>query len=241
MRFRRVKKQMENGYERAGSKMLDLVVAADDLMSNRFVLGDHHFTLAVYSDSLKSLRDNMSIARAALADTGMVAAREGAALEAAYWSQLVGNFAWRARPAPITSLNFAAFSPFHTYPAGLATGNHWGDAIALMKTSARSPYFFSFHKRDIGHTLIVGPTGGGKTVIVNFLMAQAEKTGARQIFVDKDRGAQIFVLASGGTYLTLENGTPTGFAPPKALENKPAARPIPSLGVRPPLRTGPGS
>src|SRR3546814_234116 len=83
---------------------------------------DHHFTLAVYSDSLKSLRDNMSIARAALADTGMVAAREGAALEAAYWSQLVGNFAWRARPAPITSLNFAAFSPFHPYPPGLAPG-----------------------------------------------------------------------------------------------------------------------
>src|SRR3546814_2050850 len=98
--------------DRSVSQMLDLVDAADDLMSNRFVLGDHHFTLAVYSDSLKSLRDNMSIARAALADTGMVAAREGAALEAAYWSQLVGNFAWRARPAPITSLNFAAFSPF---------------------------------------------------------------------------------------------------------------------------------
>src|SRR3546814_1414397 len=74
---------MENADDRAVSQMLDLVDAADDLMSNRFVLGDHHFTLAVYSDSLKSLRDNMSIARAALADTGMVAAREGAALEAA--------------------------------------------------------------------------------------------------------------------------------------------------------------
>ena len=61
----------------------------------------------------------------------------------------------RARPAPITSLNFAAFSPFHTYPAGLANGNHWGDAIALLKTSARSPYFFSFHKRDLGHTLVM--------------------------------------------------------------------------------------
>jgi type IV secretion system protein VirB4 len=68
---------MENADDRAVSQMLDLVDAADDLMSNRFVLGDHHFTLAVYSDSLKSLRDNMSIARAALADTGMVAAREG--------------------------------------------------------------------------------------------------------------------------------------------------------------------
>ncbi|MCE3589987.1 type IV secretion system DNA-binding domain-containing protein, partial [Escherichia coli] len=103
--------------------------------------------------------------------------------------------------------------------------------------SARSPYFFSFHKRDIGHTLIVGPTGGGKTVIVNFLMAQAEKTGARQIFIDKDRGAQIFVLASGGTYLTLENGKPTGFAPLKALENKPEDRAWLSLWVRQLVRT----
>ena len=91
-RFRLRQKQMENAEDRAVSQMLDLVDAADDLMSNRFVLGDHHFTLAVYAESLKGLRDNMSIARAALADTGMVAAREGAALEAAYWSQLVGNF-----------------------------------------------------------------------------------------------------------------------------------------------------
>src|SRR3546814_4375514 len=82
----------------------------------------------------------MSIARAALADTGMVAARESAALEAAYWSQLVCNFAWRARPAPLTSYNFPAFSPFHTFPAGHEDGNHWGPAVALLKPSARSPY-----------------------------------------------------------------------------------------------------
>src|SRR3546814_8866579 len=87
----RLQKQMENADDRAVSQMLDLVDAGDDLMSNRFVLGDHHFTLAVYSDSLKGLRDNMSIARAALADTGTVASREGATLEAAYWSQLGGK------------------------------------------------------------------------------------------------------------------------------------------------------
>src|SRR3546814_5490314 len=95
----------------------------------------------------------MSIARAALADTGMVAARESAALEAAYWSQLVGNFAWRARPAPITSYNFSAFSPFHTFPAGHEDGNHWGPAVALLKTSARSPYYFNFHSADLGHSM----------------------------------------------------------------------------------------
>ncbi len=216
-KFRLRMTQMENSGDRAVSQADALIDASDDLMSNRFVLGDHHFTLAVYGTSMRALRDHMSVARAALADTGMVAAREGAALEAAYWSQLVGNFAWRARPAPITSLNFAAFSPFHTFPAGQANGNHWDEAIALLKTSARSPYFFNFHKGDLGHTLIIGPSGGGKTVLLNFLMAQAEKTGAQQIFIDKDRGAQIFVRASGGTYLALHNGIATGFSPLKAL------------------------
>jgi type IV secretion system protein VirB4 len=219
-KFRLRMTQMENAGDGAVSQADALIDASDDLMSNRFVLGDHHFTLAVYASSVRSLRDHMAVARAALADTGMVAAREGAALEAAYWSQLVGNFAWRARPAPITSLNFAAFSPFHTFPAGSASGNHWGDAIALLKTNARSPYFFNFHKADLGHTLIIGPSGGGKTVLLNFLMAQSEKTGARQIFIDKDRGAQIFVAASGGTYLALRNGVPTGFSPLKALADR---------------------
>ncbi len=231
-KFRLRMTQMENAGDRAVSQAEALIDAGDDLMSNRFVLGDHHFTLAVYASSMKALRDQMAIARAALADTGMVAAREGAALEAAYWSQLVGNFAWRARPAPITSLNFAAFSPFHTFPAGLASGNHWGDAVALLKTNARSPYFFNFHKGDLGHTLIIGPSGGGKTVLLNFLMAQAEKTGARQIFIDKDRGAQIFVQASGGTYLALRNGVATGFSPLKALCDTPGDKSFLSIFIR---------
>ena len=231
-KFRLRMTQMENAGDRAISQADALIDASDDLMSNRFVLGDHHFTLAVYAGSMKGLGDHMSVARAALADTGMVAAREGAALEAAYWSQLVGNFAWRARPAPITSLNFAAFSPFHTFPAGQASSNHWGDAIALLKTNARSPYFFNFHKGDLGHTLIIGPSGGGKTVLLNFLMAQSEKAGARQIFIDKDRGAQIFVQASGGTYLALHNGVPTGFSPLKALGNKAEDKTFLSLFIR---------
>ena len=231
-KFRLRMTQMENSGDRAVSQADALIDASDDLMSNRFVLGDHHFTLAVYGTSMRALRDHMSVARAALADTGMVAAREGAALEAAYWSQLVGNFAWRARPAPITSLNFAAFSPFHTFPAGQANGNHWDEAIALLKTSARSPYFFNFHKGDLGHTLIIGPSGGGKTVLLNFLMAQAEKTGARQIFIDKDRGAQIFVQASGGTYLALHNGVATGFSPLKALTDCAPDKSFLSLFIR---------
>ena len=70
------------------------------------------------------------------------------ALEAAFWAQLPGNFAHRPRKAPITSRNFAAMVSFHNYPCGRASGNHWGDALALLMTSSRSPYYFSLHATD---------------------------------------------------------------------------------------------
>src|SRR3546814_5902402 len=63
-------------------------------------------------------------------------------------------------------------------------------------------------------------------------MAQTEKTGARQIFIDKDRGAQIFVQASGGTYLALHNGVPTGFSPLKALADRAEVKTFLSLFIR---------
>ena len=101
-------------------------------------------------------------------------------------------------------------------------GNHWGPAVAMLKTASGSPFYFSFHHGDLGNTFICGPSGSGKTVVQNFLLSQAERLGATYVFFDKDRGAEIFVRAAGGTYLTLRNGVPTGCAPLKALELTPA-------------------
>ena len=218
---RRKRAQMSATDDAAFSQQAELEGLMDDLQSNRSVAGEHHLALAVFGESPKILAEHMSVARAALSESGIVAAREDLALEAAYWSMLPGNFEWRTRPATINSRNFAALAPMHTYPVGSREGNHWGDAIALVKTTANSPFYFNFHFGDVGHTLILGPSGAGKTVIQNFLLAEAEKTGARMAFIDKDRGAEIFVRAAGGTYLTLRSGEVSGFAPLKALEDTP--------------------
>ena len=217
-RFSKKYKQMTSSDDAGVSQAMELLDGQDELMANRFVMGEHHLSISVIDDDPKRLLDRLSIARSAAADTGMVMAREDVALEAAFWAQLPGNFRMRARPAVISSRNFAALSPFYTFPAGRKSGNHWGDAVTLLKTRAGSSFWFNFHRADIGHTLIIGPTGVGKTVLQNFLQAQLEKTGARQVFFDKDRGAEIFVRACGGTYLALRNGEPTGFAPLKGLE-----------------------
>lgn len=218
----RKQNQMLSARDRAASQITGLGDALDDLMSGRFAMGDHQASVLVYGDDPHALANNLSAARAMLADSGLVTAREDLALEAAFWAQFPGNFSRRVRPAAITSRNFAALAPFHTHPAGRADGNHWGAAVAVLRTSAGSPYHFNFHVGDLGHTVICGPSGSGKTVVQNFMLAQLEKLGPQMVVIDKDRGAEIFVRACGGTYLTLRNGEPTGFAPFKALTLSPA-------------------
>jgi type IV secretion system protein VirB4 len=228
--------RMANAGDFAVSQAEELKDALDALTSNEFVMGDHHFSLQVLADvtedgagtpvarRLKALNDQVALARSLLADAGMTVAREDLALEAAFWAQLPGNFPLRPRKAPITSRNFAAMAPNHNYPTGRATNNHWGDALTLLISSARSPYYFSLHasdpndpdggsRKDTGHTLICGPTGSGKTVFIGFLVAMLGRQGATQVIFDKDRGLEILVRALDGEYLPLKNGVPTGFNP----------------------------
>ena len=228
--------RMANAGDFAVSQAAELEVALDALTSNEFVMGDHHLALQVMAEvdtartdaadasRLKVLNDGVAVARSLLADTGMLVAREDLALEAAFWAQLPGNFPLRPRKAPITSRNFAAMAPFHNYPCGRAVGNHWGEALTLLVTNARSPYYFSLHasdpadpeggsRKDTGHTLICGPTGSGKTVLIGFLIASLARQGVTQVIFDKDRGLEILVRALGGEYLPLKNGLPTGFNP----------------------------
>jgi type IV secretion system protein VirB4 len=218
------------------SQAQQLTQALDELTGNEFVMGDHHCSLQVLAEvgeagdcapgaqRLKPLNDHVALARGLLADTGMTVAREDLALEAAFWAQLPGHFSMRPRKAPISSRNFAAMAGFHNYPSGRATGNHWGDALATLVTSARSPYHFSLHAsdpasadggsgRDTGHTFICGPTGSGKTVFIGFMVAMLKRAGAAQVIIDKDRGLEILVRALEGEYLTLRNGESTGFNP----------------------------
>jgi type IV secretion system protein VirB4 len=222
--MQRKQNQLVSARDRAASQIDGLDAALDDLMSNRFVMGDHQASVLVLGDTPAVLAERLSKTRALLADAGLVAAREDLGLEAAFWAQFPGNFSRRLRPAAITSRNFASLAPFHTHPTGKARGNHWGEAVTMLRTSAGSPFYFNFHVGDVGHTFICGPSGSGKTVVQNFLLAELEKSGAQQVFIDKDRGAEIFVRACGGTYLALKPGEPTGFAPFKALPDTPANR-----------------
>ncbi|MET4690704.1 VirB4 family type IV secretion/conjugal transfer ATPase [Sinorhizobium fredii] len=214
----RKQNQMVSAGDKAASQLEELDAAMDDLESNRFVLGEHHLTLCVFAASVKVLTDNLARARTNLTSGGAVVAREDLGLEAAWWAQLPGNFRYRARSGAITTRNFAALSPFHAYPTGQKHGNEWGPAVAVLKTASGAPFYFNFHYGDLGNTFVCGPSGAGKTVLLNFMLSQLEKHGPDIVLFDKDRGADLFIRAAGGTYLPLKNGRSTGCAPLKALQ-----------------------
>lgn len=191
----------------------ELAIARDDLAAGRAAFGEHHLTVAVRADSPAGVDEGVAEVQAALTDLGLIAVREEMALEPAFWAQFPGNFSYMPRRGLVASRNFASLASMHNFPSGQASGNHWGQAVTVLETTAAGPYHFNFHHGDLGNFTVIGPSGSGKTVVLNFLLAQARKFDPRIIFFDKDRGAELFLRAIGGRYDVLRTGEPSGLNP----------------------------
>ena len=200
-----------------------LIDAADDLASNRIVFGGHHISVLLTGADQPHLERALTETSAQLTNLGVLAVREDVNLEPAYWAQLPGNHDFIARKSDISSLNWAGFASLHNYPAGKRRGNHWGDCISLLATTSATPYAFNFHSSDVGNFTIVGPTGTGKTVVLTFLLAQAQRHKPVSFFFDRDRGAELFIRAIGGWYGAFKPGEPSGLNPLQ-LPDSPANR-----------------
>ena len=215
--------RMISSQDVAVSQIHEISAALDDAMSGRIGFGRHHLTVLCIEDTPKSLENVLAMAMTELSNSGIIPVREKVNLEPAYWAQLPGNESFAIRRATINTLNLSGFASMHNYPIGQEKGNHWGDYVTVLDTTSGTPFFFNFHVRDVGHTTIIGPTGAGKTVLMNFLCAQARKFGCRMFFFDKDRGAEIFIRAIGGKYIAINPGEGCGFNPlqlPDTSENR---------------------
>lgn len=197
----------------AVSQIHEINQALDSAMSGEFGFGEHHIAIMVIADDLKQLDGFASEAVVSFANFGATAVRERINMQATFWAQFPANFSYIVRKSTINTLNLASFASFHNYPSGKHSGNFWGDALSVFNTTSGTSYFFSFHVRDVGHTMIIGPTGAGKTVLLNFLAAQAQKFKPRTFFFDKDRGAEIFIRAINGNYLIIDPSRTSGFNP----------------------------
>ena len=87
------------------------------------------------------------------------------------------------RQPPVSTLNLAHMIPLSAVWAGPQTDEHF-DAPPLFfgKTEGSTPFRFSLHVGDVGHTLIVGPTGAGKSVLLALMALQFRRYPRSQVF-----------------------------------------------------------
>jgi type IV secretion system protein VirB4 len=102
--------------------------------------------------------------------------------------------------------------------------------LFLAKTEGSTPFRFSLHVGDVGHTLVVGPTGAGKSVLLALMALQFRRYAHSQVFVfDFGGSARAATLAMGGDWHDLggslsDNGIEPVALQPLAHIDEPAER-----------------
>ena len=130
------------------------------------------------------------------------------ALEA-YIGRLPGHPRHNPRRPILSSLNTADMIPMSTIWQGDTTVNcpefpRNAPPLIVGRAISGEPYFFNVHSAGVGHTLVFGPTGAGKSVLLALFAANFTKyPNARIVFFDKKRSVQYLTAAVGGNFIPL--------------------------------------
>jgi len=127
----------------------------------------------------------------------------------AFLGSLPGNGRQNIRRPLIHTLNLADLMPTTSLWPGSATSPNplfpaRSPALLWAATSGSTPFRFNLHVEDVGHTLVVGPTGSGKSAFVATLQAQWFRYPDAQVFTfDKGYSALPLTLAAGGHHYDI--------------------------------------
>jgi type IV secretion/conjugal transfer VirB4 family ATPase len=127
----------------------------------------------------------------------------------AWLGSLPGQCHANVRRPLLSSLNLAHVFPLAAVWAGPERNRHL-QAPVLMQTQTpdATPFRLDLHIGDVGHTLIVGPTGAGKSVLLATLAAQFRRFPRAQVyFFDKDGSCRALTAGVQGDFYDLGNET----------------------------------
>lgn len=136
---------------------------------------------------------------------GFVSIRERLNAVEAWLGALPGNPYANVRQPVLHTLNLAHMMPVSAVWAGPVKNQHF-DAPALLtaRTRGATPFRLDLHVGDVGHSLIVGPTGAGKSVLLSLLALQFRRYAGSQVFIfDKGKSARAAAIAMGGSCFDL--------------------------------------
>lgn len=193
------------------NKAVDADLALQALGGDQVSFG--YFTpVIVLSDTdPNALRAKVAEVTKILDGRGFVSVVESTNAVDAWLGSLPAHPFANCRRPPVSSLNLVDMMPLAGVWAGEETNEHYSKvagvsipALLLALTAGSTPFRFNLHQGDVGHTMIAGPTGAGKSALLCFMAMQFRRyTGGKVIIFDREGSAQIATKLVGGQFFPI--------------------------------------
>lgn len=206
----------------AASKSEECDGALEMLGAEACAFGYLTLTVTVLDPTEEGATAKARAIEAALNAQGLTARVEDLNAVEAWLGSLPGEPYADVRRPLVSTLNLADLLPVSAVWAG-PPGDAClgGPPLAVARTAGSTPFRLVLHVGDVGHAMVVGPTGAGKSVLLSFLALQWFRySDARVVFFDKGRSARATTLAAGGRWRALEPGAGFSLQPLAGIDRQ---------------------
>lgn len=192
----------------AANKAADADAALQGLGEDLFACGHLTTTVSVLDRTREGAEERMLQVERVLHGRGFRTIRERLNAVEAWLSSLPGHAYANVRQPVVHTLNLAHMMPLSAVWAGPARNAHLdGPPLLVARTRGTTPFRLSLHVGDVGHTMVVGPTGAGKSVLLAMLCLQFRRYPGAQVTVfDRGASCRAAVLGMGGSFVDLGAG-----------------------------------
>lgn len=210
---KKMSQQISDAASAEKSELLDVTVAtyqldAENAMEElEFVprsFGNFNIEFVVWDADPDKADKNAETIVKILNNNNYIAFKETMHKLGAYMSSLPGNDKLMVRKFMMSLGNYADISPIRTVLEGDMRNDHLkGPALTVLDTVHKTPFYFNLNVKDVGFAAMFGPTGAGKSVMLNFLSMQFQKYNPRTFIFDQGYSSYISCKASGGLHLNF--------------------------------------
>jgi len=176
---------------------------------NKF--GYHTMSILLVAESLDELDKTRKLVSEVLINIGFGVIKEVLHQIGAFMTSIPGAVDVMVRSTLIDISNLAHLVLLRSVKSESKFNQHLSEQrrinspfLCMFPTSSGVPEYFNFHVGDVGHFLLIGQSGGGKSTLVNFLISMWQKYyPCKTIILDKDKSCYLTVKALGGEYINL--------------------------------------
>jgi type IV secretion system protein VirB4 len=189
----------------ASNKAADADLALQELGADEAGIAYVTATITVWDRDPALAAEKLRLVEKIVQSRDFTCTVEGVNALEAWFGSLPGHVYANVRQPPVSTLNLAHLIPLSAVWAGAERDEHFGAAPLLYgKTEGSTPFRFSLHVGDVGHCLVVGPTGAGKSVLLALMALQFRRYEGSQIFAfDYGGSIRAAALAMGGDWQDL--------------------------------------